>query len=318
VVRQLFIASIFSMILSSLAFAGTAPIYNKYYRSDKFSFNGRAFENLSEDFAHANYNKQNPDQKFLENKTGDEKYRFDWQNEFAAEDRISRWTESTSTGSGNKRVISTSTSTFYNNDKLRARTHCISEGGDATLHCVTATQRSCIGVLEKYDSLNQAQNSENPLFSKDPVQNEKNMKSCQNLLQSYADIAKASHNHIGKVEGYNSVVDGDHKAIAAQANLLLGKKQVSVLGLTIDSAAPLVSAKEAHMNDVQDIAKQAKASAQFMGSAAGMGLIHDLVRMCRESLGDFDSTRIADKVPTRNASERLRQQQDSESSGATK
>lgn len=284
------------------ALAGLSPMYNKYYSSDRFTFNGKNFENLSEEFAHAEYDAKDPDRKSLSNETASSKYRFDFNHEFVGsdqgKDRLSRWTETSSTGSGPTRVISSSTSTFYDNNKLRARTICASEGRDDSLHCATATQKTCVAILEKYEKVAGAQMGQNPLFTKDAAQNEKNMKSCQSLIEGYSDMAKAGEKYLRNERGYNDVVAGDTAALQSQAKKVFGTNW----------AMANITVQESKIDDVLKLSEAGSKNAAFIGSPAGMGLIFKLVETCRASLKDFDKDRL-DGTAVRKSSEILNRDQ---------
>jgi hypothetical protein len=279
-----------------LALAVNSPMYNKYYSSDKFTFNGRNFENLSEEFAHSQYSAKDPDSKFLINESGDDKYRFDYSRETAGEDNLVRFTEATSTGSGDKRYITASTATFYKNDKLRARTICASENGESAVHCATATQKSCIGILEKYQSLTKASKGHPALLSSEPAENDKNMKSCQNLLQGYAEIANASQKYLNTESGFNKVAERDTEAVQQQMNRLFGKKALLFSNISV---------KENNVDTTLKLGAKASETAEFASSPAGLGLIQHLVQTCRESIRDFDANRV-DGTAARNAASKLK------------
>jgi len=270
-------------------FATASNIYSKYYNNDEFSFDGRRFNGISDEIVPtATYDHTDPDHKFLRSETKDGKYGFDWRHEFVSADknikkeRISRLTEVSSSGIGDNRIVTASTATFYDNNKLRARTVCTGDVSEQ-IHCVTATQKSCLGVMEKYKEVTVASKEKSALLSKDPAENEKNIKTCQNLMQGYADIAGASSKYMKKAQGYNDVVQVDSEAIQDQADLIFGKKKMIISN---------INANPAKLGDITAVSKQAQASARLLSSPTGIELVHKLIQACRQSQKDFDTSRL--------------------------
>jgi len=287
VILKFFVPSFF--VFAMPVFATASNIYNKYYNNDEFSFDGRRFNGISNEIVPtATYEHIDPDHKFLRYETKNSKYGFDWKHEFVSADknkvkeRISRLTEVSSSGIGDNRVVTASTATFYNNNKLRARTVC---SGDVSeqIHCVTATQKSCLGVMEKYKEVTQASKEKSALLSNDPAENEKNIKTCQNLMQGYAEVAGASSKYMKTHHGYDEVARVDSEAIQNQADLVFGKKKVLFSN---------INANPAKLGDITAVSRQAQASARLLSSPTGIELVHKLVQACRQSQQDFDTSRL--------------------------